>query len=320
MKDAIAEQAEQSARAKGMVDLDEASVLSMLGERSDTSEPAKQGIQSTETPTETHETEPVKTSEETITDETDQDEVDPEELLFLSVDEKPKKHREPDESKMAPEERRRLWQSKYDRERELRIRLEARLAALEERLKDSAVQPIVEPKPRDVFPTEVKSPSDFMPSGMEFVQYDADDPNTPSGIAMRKYREYVSRSDREALKREVLESVRAEQQRIEQQRFLERQVEVLRKRANIDDDQIREFIAAITAPREDQLYLMYLAHQISQGRIPIKRADLPKIINAYRPNGNGKGSAIQNAPSASPKKTSIPAELTVYADFANATL
>lgn len=332
-KDYEAEKADKNAQEKGLAEMDDDAALALLSGDFDRSSFGSPKDEQKKEPAQQKPAEEQKAereeAEEPSEDEEEESsieylEFDPE-TLELKPPKKDKKsskeHQSKDESSMDAEERRRMWQSKYDKEHAERLRLEARIAELEQKIAELSsskppegrTSPASEPVEFD------KTPEDFMPKGLEYSAYEAVDPSTPSGRAYALWQQERERHLREQIRRDVLNSVLAEQQREKQRSMLEAQINYLRRKTGMSDDEIRQLIEEAAVPREDQLYILKLALDISKGRLPLSKKSLVQIAEAYKPNG-GMPSAASLPSSSGKQAPKVPAELAIFSDFNNAVL
>jgi hypothetical protein len=338
-KDGAAAAADQQAKQKGMVDLDDKAANALIdGMFADVDDslpvelPEPEDDQTAnDAPDPDAEEKP--DSSETTTEASESDnsqEEDPDELLLVEFDQEtgaiksptPRRAKElptdVDESKLSPEEARRLWQSRASKAEQAVTALQTQLAAIEARINQS-----MQPQPpqsgaaqlsADSTPaTFDKTPQDFMESSDE--DYDAiyaADTRTPSGRAFVKWLAARDGYLMEQAEKRIIGQIDNRQAKVKADQRLQLQVRLLKERradAYSDDAAVQSLLEWASSDRDDALYLLAMAKDFSEGRLPLKRSTLQQLANVYKPNagnnGNGGAATISDA---SEKPSSITKE------------
>ena len=280
---------------------------SPLAEEDSSSEPDADSTQSKQDESESKDS----TAKEESTPSIDQDEP-----VFIGLDDgdaltlhAPTPAPTPAQDAAAPnlttDERVRLWQSKADQATTKLAQKEQELATAVqtiEELRAQTAQSAHAPKAFD------KKPQSFLEQGEEWIQDDQYDPSTPSGQAMRNYLDARAQHDREQLKAEIRAERQAEDAHKAEETSAMEAVKYLRTKRPKDyqtDDAVAELVTWSKTVGPRGLYILSVARDLVNGRLPLSRSVLQKALAVAGPStkgGNGKSVVTMPEAPASPAK------------------
>lgn len=317
-QDGAAAAANAQARDKGMVDLDDAAANALITGFADDEDalPVELPEASHEpetvdppAPAQQTEVEPPDSSDpespESASKPEPENEEDPDELIIVELDEtgaprEPRRAKEipedVDESKLSPEEARRVWQSRATKAEQAVIAVQAQMAALEAKLNapaNTTNTPADTPASIEPPITFDKKVTDFLEDGEEYDPRDGMDTETPSGRAYVKWMSARESYLVDKTRAGILGELDTRQQKVQADERLKRQVTTLRKRrpdAYTDDVAVQSLLQWASENRDDGLYLLAMAKDFSEGKLPLKRSTLQQLAKVYAPNaGNSNG-------------------------------
>lgn len=224
-----------------------------------------------------------------------------------------------DTSNLSDKERARLWQSNYDKERAKRIELENRIAAFENgKSPDKQSQSDQEDSTQQKQPTRFnKQPADFMPQGSEFDETEALDPSTLSGQAYTKWLDARDQHNQQQFRQQLFSELDQRENQRKQKETYQKQIDYLKDKAKVSDDEVKDLLQFAATPRQDGLYLIHLARKLANGQLPLSGKALAQLRKLYEPEKKATSTVAQKSSTPKQKKSS---ETDIFADGWNTTI
>jgi len=213
---------------------------------------------------------------------------DEDSLDIFNIDE-PTPPSETEDKPLTDEERVARWQSTADKATHQVTLLEEKLKAAEATIKDLRSKVAQSGFKAAAFD---KTPKDFLPNGEEWIQEEAFDPSTPSGRAYSAYSAAARAHEKEQLKAEIRAEREAERAREAEEQAALQAVEYLRSKRPKDfatDQSIEELVNWSKTIGARGLYILSIARDIANKRLPLSRAALLKAAKLITPDTSGNG-------------------------------